>query len=208
MRSLQQTTVDDAGNDKDNDRELLNTQLKTTREALPPRQEPHVVAAPVFTPHEANAITPFAHPNTFNAVMAMHSIANSLVTPLQPTATPFQFQLPNLPEAEPARPTRKLFRSKAYCITCGWMKREHTVAEGKGRKPKFCTREFCGNCFKMKAYHAEKKVPFGKDCTFATNRYCFTNVNDWWEYKVRNDLFPHDKYDRWMSSLLLPFTQS
>lgn len=174
LQSLQRTV-----NDKDNDQALLNTQLRTTRQQLPSRQEPHIVAPPRFTP-QPNSITPFAHPTTLNAFIAMNAVLgnNNLVTPLRPMTAPFQMHLPNLPAAPPPRPTRKLFRSKMYCSTCGWRKKEHTDDEGKGRKPCHCSRSFCGNCYQLKEYHEAAGIPFGVNCTHTTNNYCFTNSND------------------------------
>jgi hypothetical protein len=64
-----QSTIRNATDD-DNDREFLNTQLDSTRSQLPPRQDPHVVSPPVYTP-QPNSITPFAHPTNLNAFIAM-----------------------------------------------------------------------------------------------------------------------------------------
>ena len=111
---------------------------------------------------------------------------NNNNVPRQAITAPYQMQHPNLPTTAPRRrPIRKVFRSKCYCITCGWMKREHTVSEGKGKKPMYCTREYCGNCYNLKSYHVQEGIPFGKDCTATTNTFCYENVNDWYTYTVR-----------------------
>ena len=161
LNSLQRTANDeDSSEAPDNDRALLDTQLRTTRTFLPPRQEPHIVAPPTFIP-QANSIMPFAHPATLNASIAMGAVLttnNHLF--LQPTRQtmniPYQMMMPNLPRDPPTRPVRKVFRSKMFCTTCGWRKKEHTVEEGnvrpqgKNMKPEDCRREFCGNCMDLK----------------------------------------------------------
>jgi hypothetical protein len=180
LQSLQRTV-----NDDDDDQALLNTQFRSTRQQLPDRQEPLLVVPPRFTP-QPNSITPFANPTALNAIITMNAVmGNNIVTPYRPTAAPYVMQLPNLPPNPPSRPTRKLFRSKMYCTTCGWRKKEHTLDEGKGQKPVDCSRSFCGNCYQLKEYHVAAGIPFGVQCTNRTNNFCFTNVNDWWEYKVR-----------------------
>jgi hypothetical protein len=185
LRSLQRTTVDDEDSGEDNEQALLNTQLRTTRNLLPPRQEPYTVTPPLFTP-QANSITPFGHPTTLNAMVAVNAVGAALVTNQTPTATPFLFERPNLPINPPSRPVRKVFKSKMYCSTCGWRKVEHTAAEGfvcgKNMKASDCRRQFCGNCFRMKDNH--QGVPFGKNCTNMTTEFCKTNVNDWFNYIV------------------------
>jgi hypothetical protein len=192
LQSLQRTANAESSEDNvDRDRQLLDTQLRTTRTQLPPRQEPHIVSPPVFIP-QANSIMPFAHPAALNASIAMGAVMGTnnhmFMNPRRPMNTPFQMVLPNLPRQQPQRPVRKVFRSKCYCIRCGWRKKEHTVAEGKGKKPEFCTREYCGNCYNMKSHHDKEGIPFGKDCTERTNPFCFTNVNDWWTYSVRTNV--------------------
>jgi hypothetical protein len=186
MQSLQ-PTVNDNSEEQDPDRALLDTQLRTTRTQLPPRQEPHVVAPPVYLPQE-NSITPFAHPATLNASVAMGAVmgTNNNQGPRCPINAPFRMMMPELPANPPTRPVRKVFRSKCYCATCGWRKKEHTVGEGRrrGMKPEHCSRQFCGNCYNMKEHHEKEGIPFGKDCTDKTNAYCFDNVNHWWVYKV------------------------
>jgi Transposase len=183
LQSLQHTATEE-----DQDRQLLNAQLKSTREQLPPRHEPHFVTPPTFIP-QLHGITPFAHPTTLNAFITMAAVAavrNNIAAPQRTSvAAPFRMTLPNLPKKTPARPTRKLFRSKMYCTACGWRKKEHTVDEGKGKRPSDCSRSFCGNCYQLKEYHhVTAGIPFGVNCTNPTNNYCSTNVNDWWEYKV------------------------
>jgi hypothetical protein len=186
LQSLQRTAEDTE--ETDNDQALLDTQFRTTRSQLPPRQEPHVVAPTVYTVLGPNSITPFAHPTTLNASVAVGAVMGTFnhmfVNPRRSMNMPFQMQLPPLPKQPMPRPVRKVFRSKCYCITCGWRKKEHTASEGKGQKPEHCKREFCGNCFLLKAYHTEKGIAFGKDCPSLTNPSCFTNVNEWWTYTV------------------------
>jgi hypothetical protein len=91
-------------------------------------------------PQGANAVTPFAHPATINASIAMGAVLaiNNLLF-MNPThlmnAPSFRMMQSNLPTQPPTRPVRKVFRSKMYCTTCGWRKNVHSVDEGKGQKP-------------------------------------------------------------------------
>jgi hypothetical protein len=182
LQSLQITAEDNE--DENNHQQLLNTQLRTTRQQLPPRQEPHIVSPPQFMP-QFGSITPFANPTNLNAFVTMNAVMGmSVINNLRPVTAPFQVQLPNLPAAPPPRPTRKLFRSKMFCSACGWRKKDHTLDEGKGKKPCDCSRNFCGNCFQLKEVHEAEGIPFGYTCTNKTNDFCKVNVNDWWEYKV------------------------
>jgi hypothetical protein len=69
LQSLQRTPNDNK--EEHLGRALLNTQLWTTRDAMPPRQEPHIVTPPVYIP-QANSIMPFAHPTTLNVSIAIN----------------------------------------------------------------------------------------------------------------------------------------
>jgi hypothetical protein len=170
LQSLQRTLDE---NEDDNDRALLNTQLQTVRKKqLPARQEPFVIVPPCFTP-QANAITPFAHPMVLNVFIAMNAVighSNNMITLQRPMTAPFRMQLPNLPTAPPERPVRKLLRSKMYCSTCGWRKKEHTPEEGRGEQPDHCSCQYCGNCYQLKEYHTNSGIPFGVKCTNPTKQ--------------------------------------
>jgi hypothetical protein len=124
LQSLQRTAEADR---EDNERALLNTQLRTTRTQLPPRQEPYIVVPPRFA-FQANAVTPFANPTTLNAFFAMNTVLGHNNTGTQQHAmnAPFRMQLPNLPATPLARPVRKVFRSKMYCWNHMWMEKERT----------------------------------------------------------------------------------
>ena len=146
------------------------------------------------------AITPFAHPTTLNAFIAMGAVGGNrnsqrgsnsttlLPVPRSPITAPYEMRQADLPATAPPRPIRKVFRSKCYCTTCGWRKVEHTEAEGKPKrktmKSEDCKCQFCGNCYNMREYHEKEGIPFGVSCTSLTNTFCYTNVNDWWTYTV------------------------
>jgi hypothetical protein len=45
-------------------------------------------------------------------------------------AAPFRMGLPNLPTMTLPLQPKKVFRSKKWCIVCGWRKNQHTLEEG------------------------------------------------------------------------------
>ena len=115
-----------------------------------------------------------------NASIAVQAV-NAFVPPAGFGAAPFTMALPNLPPVAPPRPIRKQFRTKKYCLVCGWRKKEHYDGEGKGGKGK-CNKDYCGNCYRIKAHHGS--IPFGPECIYPVNAYCSSNVKDWYEYKA------------------------
>jgi hypothetical protein len=136
-------------------------------------------------------ITPFGNPNTMNAAIAVNAIANPLARPTgnQRVNAPYTMLLPTVPAQPMPRPVRKVFRSKKYCIICGWTKIQHIVEfEGKGGRDRrgniHCKRQYCGRCGDMVQYHIGHGM--GPECTrpIRNNGLCDANVADWYEYKV------------------------
>ena len=134
------TSLQHTANSNDSDRASLNSQLRTTREQLPPRQEPHIVQPTRYTP-QLGAITPFAHPTTtLNAYVAMAAVAahmnnnlnsnnNTSEQQRQSIVAPFRIERQNLRRTPRPRPIRKVFRSKML-LHYVWMEEEveHTEA--------------------------------------------------------------------------------
>lgn len=178
----------------DDDLNNLNSGLRATRRQLPTTADPHV-CQPVQYPAN-NTETPLGNSVTALNAEVMHGAITAPPatnrTCAHRTCAPFVIVLPAIPPTAPPRPAklvRSVFRSKKWCIICGWRKNEHGPNEGKGGRDKKgnsrCTRDFCGNCFQMKDEHDRQGVVFGPDCTFGTNQFCTVNVTDWFEQRVR-----------------------
>jgi hypothetical protein len=160
----------------DPDRQQLNNTLRTSRELLPRMDPPHTVQ-PTNYPAQPDGITPFGHPLTLNSEIAVGAVE---ALRRDNTAAPFEITLP-IERIEPHRPPpRKVFRTRKYCIRCGWIRSHHDRAkEGVAFT---CTRDYCGNCFKLKVHHTNS--PFGIKCILPTDAYCQGAVADWYELKV------------------------
>jgi hypothetical protein len=176
-----------ASTDRDEERQRLNAVFRDSRAGLELRLPAHVVTPPVYV-HNGGPVA-FGNPVTLNATIAVAAVADITNAPFHGRINaPFRMTLPQLPKVPPPRPVTKHFRSKRYCIVCGWRKVEHTTEEGKGGRDKKgnvnCFRAFCGNCFRMASNH-DDGVPFGPECTYPTNAFCTKNVAEWWEYRVR-----------------------
>jgi hypothetical protein len=183
QRSLQAVAPRD-----DEQRNVLEATLRTARQLLPPTAEPEIVQAPQYLANP-NGTVPFGNPRVLNSAIAMGALVHNNMTNAQ---QPYRLLLPNLPALPPPPPNpplHKHFRTRKYCVICGWRKKEHTKDEGKGGKDKAgnknCKRGYCGNCYRMKSVHVTEGFEMGPQCPLPTNRYCTVNVNDWWEYKVR-----------------------
>ena len=139
-------------------------------------QQPFVVTPPVY---RHDGITPFAAPTTLNADISVRAVTGGY-SPARGVLqgrliAPYQVQRPvlMLPPAPPRR--RPVFRSRMFCVTCGWRRNVHLADEGVADK---CTRAFCGRCYNMKMYHAPGK--FGKNCDNAVNYICAPFLAQWY----------------------------
>jgi hypothetical protein len=170
---------------EDDHRSTLDATLQTTRTLLPPTGPAHTVTPPVYARNN-NGTTPFGAPLVLNPAIAMGALLNNINTN---NRQPYVLALPNLPQQQPPRPpARKQFRTRKYCIVCGWRKQEHQAHEGRGGRDKKgnsnCKRNYCGNCYQLKDEHDTKGIAMGPECTLPTNRFCSANVNDWFDYRV------------------------
>ena len=144
---------------------------------------------PVYV-NNGGGVVPFGNPVALNASTAVVGAVDNINPAVQGRINaPFRMSLPQVPPANPMQPLRRCFRTKLYCIVCGWKKKHHTPDEGKGGIDKKgianCYRQFCGNCFTMKAFHNES--PFSPEtCAYPTNAASRKNVEEWWEYRVRS----------------------
>jgi hypothetical protein len=96
---------------------------------------------------------------------------------------------PTFPHAPPVPkvPIRYVFKSKKYCETCGWRRREHKQDEGMQSARDPCKRNYCGNCYMLKQYHVRDNgttIPMGRFCPFPTNEYCAELKKDWFDKRV------------------------
>jgi hypothetical protein len=139
------------------------------------------------TYYYGHGVTPFGNPITMNAEVAVGALLN-LNRCSQ--AAPFNFRRPTFLTEPPIphTPVRYVFRSKKFCVTCGWRKQEHLRNEGAQNARETCKQTYCGNCYRLKEHHKDatgNPLPFGPECTFATNPVCRQMKLDWYEKKVR-----------------------
>jgi hypothetical protein len=155
----------------------LNSTLRDNRRQLTPNPIPFVVSPPTY---RTDGTTPFGAPTTLNtsivvnAVTAANYTANAVYQGR--AVAPYQVRRPLLlPPPAPRR--RSVFRSRMFCITCGWRRNQHQQQEGVAAT---CIRDFCGKCYYLKIHHPPGK--FGKDCAYPVNPFCSIYVAQW--YKV------------------------
>jgi hypothetical protein len=163
----------------DSDRRELNDTLRNNRGLIPQPPIPFNCHPPA---NHGEGTTPFGNPTTLNSIITMGAIDERNRNSQN---APFRFCVPVFPVEQPIpqRPVRSVFRSKKYCITCGWRKKEHKPTEGMQRRDDPCKRHYCGNCFLLKEHHDDRT--FGPTCSKPTNRYCLHLKQDWFEIKVR-----------------------
>jgi hypothetical protein len=170
---------------EDTDRSQLNNDLRDGRMRIqggPP--VPFHVCPPAL---HGNVITPLGHPNTLNADIAIGAIGG-----LGSREAPFVILRPTFtegPMAPPKEPVRYVFRSKKYCSTCGWRRREHKPDEGMQTARDPCKRTYCGNCYMIQQHHVDNEgnsVPMGHLCPLPPNQYCASLRADWYEKRVRH----------------------
>lgn len=165
----------------DEHRQRLNETLRTNRRQLPPHQQALVVSPPVYRP---DGTTPFAAPTVLNSAITVNAVTGAyyaaggvlngrLIAPYQVQRT-----IMALPPPPPRR--KPVFRSRMFCITCGWRRNQHLAFEGVAET---CTRNFCGRCYHLKVNHnkdADGNYIFGKDCTNPINYLCSIFVPQWY----------------------------
>lgn len=167
----------------DPDRDRMDEVFRDNRRSLPRTPQVHVVTPTVFY---ANGTAPYGHPLTLNAdvtVFAVNGFNNNNNN--LPFHAPYRMNLPNLPPVRPPPKRLRVFRSRRFCKSCGWLRSVHNQAkEGVGDS---CRRSFCGKCYRMKNFHKDHSgmvVGFGPNCTNDTNRLCTGNVEEWYTNPV------------------------
>jgi hypothetical protein len=160
----------------DQHRQRLRQTLKDNRRQLP-AQPPLLPVRPVV--YRADGITPFGAPGILNP-----SIVMGAITGFNPAGmamlngrmvAPYQVKRPTLSLPPPPPKRTPVFRSRMFCITCGWRRNKHTVHEGVATT---CKRNYCGRCHLLKIHHPPGK--FGKDCTGPVQvERCSYNVTNW-----------------------------
>jgi hypothetical protein len=153
----------------DNDRSTLDRQLAESRRQLPQAPAAQDTTAPSF---HGEGITPLGAPTTLNSDVTAGSLRTS-----SEARTPYEVTHRNLPQQPPVRPRRKRFRSRKYCITCGFKRSDHVVTdEGVAGS---CIRNYCGKCRERKQCHGNNG--FGLTCTNATHPWQTSTFADWYE---------------------------
>ncbi|MGL5936282.1 MAG: hypothetical protein ACRCZI_11755 [Cetobacterium sp.] len=172
--ALQATTV------ADGNRQRLNDVLKRNRRQLPTRQQAFVVTPPMYR-HDGT--TPFAAPAVLNSIITVNAVTggNYAATGLIDgrMVVPYQVRRPILMLPPPPK-RQRVFRSRMFCITCGWRRNLHVANEGVAET---CRRNFCGKCYKLKDHHlldVNGKLMFGKDCVNPVNDFCSIYVDEWY----------------------------
>ena len=169
---------------EDADLDKLQTTLRTNRNRVPRPLPPHTVTPPVYLA-QRNGITPFGHPTALNAEIAAGVVvATAHSVPGTVLFTPYIMRQPNLPVARPAPKRPPVFRSRRFCVVCGFLRSTHVAGEGVGEK---CTRSFCGKCYNKKMFHKDANgnpTGFGRHCTNATSPSCLQNVAEWYSDTV------------------------
>lgn len=176
---------------EDAHRDMVDATFRANRAMMPPTGAAFNVTPPTYVAYPGGR-TPFGVPLTLNSTIAQGAVTQynpANIQAQQMHRQPYTMALPNLPTVPQPRPVRKVFKSKKYCIVCGYRKNVHVVAlEGKGGIDKDgninCTRQYCGRCGDMKEHHPEGEM--GPKCTrnIRANGICDTNVANWYDYKL------------------------
>jgi hypothetical protein len=161
----------------------MTNQFRETRNALPATAAAHITRPLIY--FNTNGMIPYGNPTTLNPEITM---AGMYGVRHDNNTAPFQVGMPLLPAMLIPRQQRRIFRSKKWCVVCGWRKNQHAHDEGKGGRDKrgksYCTRDYCGNCYQVLDEHNRRAIAMGPECPLPTNQFCTANVTDWWEYKV------------------------
>ena len=166
----------------DDRRQEMDQQLRDNRDHLPAPPPAMPMNPPTFATMNPNPQFPFGHPNALNAAIAYNTLAAANQMMGYATGnSPFVFHHP--PQQQKEKPSRRgAFKSRQFCIVCGWLKVAHTREEGKGGRKRNgtenCFRTFCGKCMKLREHHPNGKM--GPDCPFATSEHCKRNVESWY----------------------------
>ena len=150
----------------DQDHLNLRQTLRNTRNALPVMPGTHHFTEPVQYARNGS-VAPFGAPMVFNTEATVNTVRSRNNSN---NAAPYVLEMPAITAHPPARPVRKAFRTKKYCIVCGWQKKEHVGDEKPGRHNKKgeskCGRQYCEKCFMMRAEHDQRGIAgMGPDCT-------------------------------------------
>jgi hypothetical protein len=128
-------------------RKKVNEQFKRSRQSLPAHPAPHI-CGPTMYPPMAGACLPIGNPAALN-----NSIVAGAVLGYRPLTTmaPYIMGVPPPPPPQPPRlAPRKRFRSRRYCIVCGYRRSQHGDDENPGTG---CVRVHCGNCHERSDCH-------------------------------------------------------
>jgi hypothetical protein len=155
----------------DEHRRSLDEQLRNNRRSIAAAPAAADTSPPVYN---GTGTTPFGCPTGLNAEVAVGAIRCAGAQ--NPPGAPFRVDLTRTTRTVPQRPQRKLFRSRKYCVTCGFKRSEHVVHdEGVAAT---CTRSYCGKCRERHDCHGN--AGFGLTCSKATHPWQATAVADWY----------------------------
>jgi hypothetical protein len=181
-KALQASSTVDGG------RQELRATFRTNRQQLPTVPAPFPANPPVY---RTDGTTPFAAPAVLNSVIAVHAVTGANIAAAAMVngrcIVPYRVERPLL--LPPAPPRRlPVFRSRMFCVTCGWRRNEHHATEGVGAT---CTRQYCGRCYFLKEHHPANQ--FGKNCVGPVNPMCAHFVDTWYSVSY---LFCYKDYNK------------
>jgi len=97
--------------------------------------------------------TPFGAPTTFNPDLTRHAVigtTNGQTAPWVLAAPPLPVTINDMSQ----------FKSKTWCVTCGFRKLHHLKEESFGNR---CRRNYCANCMQLKQHDHSHRM--GPRCT-------------------------------------------
>jgi hypothetical protein len=160
----------------DEHRLRLRATLRDNRLQLPAVPTPFTVSPAVY---QLFGITPFAAPTVLNPAIVVNAVTGTNFAATGHlngrVVAPYQVQRPVFALPPPTARRMPVFRSRKYCVTCGWRRNQHQMGEGVANN---CTRTFCGKCYQLKDHHGVHS--FGPNCTNAVNTFCAVYVEEWY----------------------------
>jgi hypothetical protein len=152
-------------------RRTLDEQLRNNRQHLTPAPLAADTSPPTYS---GEGTTPIGCPTALNTEVTVGAVRRA---PNNPSIAPFHVVVRQVPTTAPPRPSRKRFRSRKYCVTCGFKRSEHIVLdEGVAAT---CDRTYCGKCRQRKDCHGN--CGFGLTCTKPTHPWQTSHVADWYD---------------------------
>ena len=152
----------------DTHRHILDRQLRENRQNLNtvPRAEDTVPPR-----YHGTGTTPLGCPTGLNAEVTVGAVRQDRQNSAK---APFRIELTKV---NMATTSRRCFRSRKYCINCGFKRSDHVPSEEGVAAT--CKRSYCGKCRERRDCHGNSA--FGIKCTNNTHPWQVSTVSDWFE---------------------------